>query len=164
MDDIALSSGLSKGSIYRYFPDKNTLYTATIQSTLEEMLGWGGGGPPSDRQLFLRKAWEMTTHPRFRAAFRLSRLADPALGAMRANADALIETALVQPLARLLSQTERESSLPHDASLTRARLGVSTLLGATTGADDPPASLDSAVAFLLRACELESQTPQADGF
>ncbi len=164
MDDIALAGGLSKGSIYRYFPDKATLFAATIHSTLEDLLTLGGGGTPPDRQLFLRKIWGIITQPRFRAAYKLSLIPDPSLGEVGGPVSALIEKTVVLPLAAILTQTEGESPLPQDAALIRARLATATLLGAVLTTPDTPESVDSTVAFLLRACELEAQSPQADGF
>lgn len=164
MDDIALAGGLSKGSIYRYFPDKNALYSAAVQVTLQQVLGGGGGGTPLDRQLFLRKAWSITADARFRSAYRLSLIHDPALSAIRASAMALVENNLVKPFALLLGQTERESALPQDAPLIRARMAISMMIGAALSNSNTAEAMDAGVAFLLRACELEAESPQADGF
>ncbi len=164
MDDIALAGGLSKGSIYRYFPDKNTLFSAAVRSTLEEFLGRGGGGPPRDRQLFLRRLLTLTQDQRFIAAYRLSLTRDAGLTTVAELSAAMLEKGLIKPLAGLLGQTERESTLPQDAPLIRARLAISTLLGAALTGSNTPESMDAALAFLLRACELETQPTQADGF
>ncbi len=164
MDDIAVAGGLSKGSIYRYFPDKNTLFAATVQSTFEEFLGWGVGGPPRDRQLFLRRLLTLTRDKRFIAAYRLSLTRDAGLTTIADNRAAMVEKGLVRPFADLLAQTEGASTLPQDAPLIRARLAISTLLGAALTGSNTPETMDAGVAFLLRACELEAQSPQADGF
>ncbi|MBA3657512.1 MAG: TetR/AcrR family transcriptional regulator [Gemmatimonadaceae bacterium] len=164
MDDIALAAGLSKGSIYRYFPDKNRLFAETIRATLNDTIARGGGGAQHDRQLFLRWIWKVASEPRFQAAYRLSLTQDPALGDITHDMTILIENAFAKPLATLLGQTERESHLPEDSAQIRARLTISTLLGAALMGANTPFFLDSGVAFLLRACELDAQSPQADGY
>lgn len=39
MDDVALRAGLSKGTLYLYFPDKAALLTALVQQTAGQMIG-----------------------------------------------------------------------------------------------------------------------------
>ncbi len=162
MDDIAMTAGLSKGSVYRYFPDKFQLFSEAVLTALTELLMQGGGGTPQERHQFLRRIWKVTSDPRFRSAHRLSLTRDPALPDVAADAAKLIDEALVKPFSTLLGQTERAQ--PHDPPLTRARLAVATLIGQSTKESTTPHSLDAGVAFLLRACELEPESPQADGF
>lgn len=164
MDDIALAAGLSKGSIYRYFPDKNRLFAETITATINDAITRGGGGTTHDRLPFLRWVWKLTSEPRFQAAYRLSLIQGPSLSDITRDVTNLIENAFVKPFAILLGQTERESPLPEDSAQIRARLAISTLLGAALMGANTPDSMDSGVAFLLRACELDTQSPQADGY
>jgi AcrR family transcriptional regulator len=162
MDDIALAAGLSKGSVYRYFPDKFQLFSETVLSTIAERLRQGGGGTSPDRHHLLRRMWTVTADSSFRAAYRLSLTRDPALHDLPAKAATLIDDALLKPFSALLGQTERAQ--PHDPPLIRARLVVATLIGRGSVETGTPYSVDDGVAFLLRACELEPQSPQADGF
>lgn len=164
MDHVALAAGLSKGSVYRYFPDKFSLFSQAIAAALDESLSQGGGGALQDRQLFLRRIWLAFNNPRFQAAYRLSQVRDPALPGLAEHTASRIENSVVKPLAELLGQTEREATLPQDDPRERARLAVSTLLGAALMNTNTPDSRDAAVAFLLRACELDTLSPQADGF
>lgn len=162
MDDIAAAAGISKGTVYRYFPDKMQLFSESIADSVRSALTPFERTIGRDPEAAVRRLWLLVADTRFTAAYRLSlshstRKADDAVGT-------LIEDSVVKPLALMLGQSEREYTLSQDEALIRARLAVATLLGASLLSLTSPESLFSRIAFLLRACELVAPSPQADGF
>lgn len=165
MDDIAAAAGLSKGSIYRYFPDKNQLFAETVTGAITDCLTHHGPIGTRDPEAYLRKLWAIAGDSRLRAAYRLSLIPSAEASGLSDNVLALLEVGLVKPFAAFLGQREREATLlSGDDALTRARLVVATILGAHHLGENAPESQPYGIAFLLRACELEAPSPQADGF
>ena len=162
MDTIAEAAGLSKGSIYRYFPDKEALFAATVLSALDDSLAHFRLGSPQDPDSALRRLWQLTTDRRFAASYRLS-LAHPDLGSVGRAVSDRIETLLVKPFADFLRPTERDGISAAEALLI-SRLTLASLLGASLLQLSTPESVSGRIGFLLRACGLEAKSPQADGF
>ena len=163
MDTIAESAGLSKGSIYRYFPDKEALFAATVLAALDDSLAHFRLGSPQDPDTALRRLWQLTTDRRFAASYRLS-LAHPELGSVGRDVSSRIETLLVKPFADFLHQTERDDGMSTEEALLISRLALASLLGASLLQLSTPESMSGRIAFLLRACGLDAKSPQADGF
>jgi AcrR family transcriptional regulator len=163
MDAIAEAAGLSKGSIYRYFPDKQGLFRDTILSAISESLDSYPSSYAPQPDLQLRRAWTVATDRRFASAYRLS-LSQGRGSEIGAAASHLIEDRLAKPFAGYLRQTERDVPPSAEEALVISNLVVATLLGASLVGITTPESTAARVAFLLRACGLDAQSPQADGF
>ena len=163
MDVIAAAAGLSKGSIYRYFPDKQGLFKATVTTTVTESLAAYRPSSSSDPEINIRRLCLLASDTRFTAAYRLSLTQERASDVAAAVA-MLIEEHLSKPFADYLRQAERDSRLSSQDALVLSRLVIATLLGASLVELTTPESLAARVAFLLRACGLDAQSPQADGF
>lgn len=160
MDTIATAAGLSKGSIYRYFPDKLGLFRESVTTTLEAVLATYR--PLSgDPELEVRRLCTLASDTRLIAAYRLSHTQAGASDLTEAAAS-IIEDRLTKPFANYLRQTVRDSSLTQDEALVLSRLAIATLLGASLM--PTPESSPARIAFLLRACGLQAVHPQADGF
>lgn len=58
LDDVAGAAGITKGTIYLYFPSKTDLFTAMLKARVNDIMpaveapGDGRSGPPSRRRLF----------------------------------------------------------------------------------------------------------------
>jgi AcrR family transcriptional regulator len=160
MDAIAVTAGLSKGSIYRYFPDKQGLFRESVTTTLQHVLA-AYRPLTADPELEIRRLCSLTSDTRLSAAYSLSR-SPAAIGDVADAAASIIENHLTKPFADYLRQTVRDSNLSHDDALTLSRLAVTTLLNTSHLAT--PESEPARIAFLLRACGLQAVHPQADGF
>jgi AcrR family transcriptional regulator len=67
LDDVAESAGVSKGTVYHYFADKNELLTRTLSERLSEkhaeaerLLAASGGSAADRLWLFLRHYWSIS--------------------------------------------------------------------------------------------------------
>jgi len=65
--DVARDAGVSKGTIYHYFTDKDDLLTQTVaarmaakQAEMQQRLVSAGGTPADRLRLFLREFWDMS--------------------------------------------------------------------------------------------------------
>lgn len=163
MDAIALAAGLSKGSVYRYFPDKETLFAASVLAALDGALAQFRLASSLDPEAATRRLWALAADRRFATAYRLS-LAHPQVGLVGAEVSKRIDTQIVKPFAEFLSQTDRDAAMPPEDALLTSNLVVASVLGASLAQLTSPESMSGRIAFLLRACELDTQSPQADGF
>lgn len=162
MDVIAEAAGLSKGTIYRYFPDKQGLFRAAVLGAISDALDNFHLSALADPELRVRRIWSLAHDPKFTAAYRLS-LIQARSTDVAAAASQIIEDRLAKPLADYLRQTGDSIPAPGEA-LVLSRLVVATILGSAVASIATPESLSARVAFLLRACGLAAQSPQADGF
>lgn len=162
MDVIADAAGLSKGSIYRYFPDKQGLFRAAILAAIGHALD-NLHLSASDPELRVRRIWALATDPKFAPAYRLS-LIEGRSSNLAAAAAQIIDDRLTKPFADYLRQTKPDSTPSPEEALVLSRLVIATLLGASLAGLTAPGSLSARIAFLLRACSLDAQSPQADGF
>lgn len=163
MDVIAAAAGLSKGSVYRYFPHKTGLFEATIRAAITDSLEryHASGAHEPDAQI--RRLWLLAKDSRFIPAYRLA-LTQPRNSDAGMEAAALVQKGVVKPFAEFLRQTESETPQSAEDLLVTANLVIATILGAGLLELSAPESLSARVVFLLRACSLDSQSPQADGF
>src|ERR1051325_4662267 len=67
LEDVARDAGVSKGTIYHYFTDKDDLLTQTVaarmaekQAEIQQRLASAGGTPAHRLRLFLREFWDMS--------------------------------------------------------------------------------------------------------
>lgn len=165
MDDIAIKAGLSKGTIYRYFSDKESLFLETIAETIRALLPSGGGEGVGvrtavDPESFVQRVLALAHDATFRTAYRLALARPESLRLVNEQ----IESAIIKPFALLVGQREREVALSDDEAERRARLAVALMLGEALSGSNTPDSMHAAIGFVLRGCELTSQSPQADGF
>jgi AcrR family transcriptional regulator len=163
MDAIAESAGLSKGSIYRYFRDKESLFIASLLFALDTALSHFRLGSSPDPDAAIRRLWQLASDGRFIAAYRLS-LANPQVGSVGPQVSARVEEGITRPLAMFLRQSDSAETLSHEEALLHARLVVGSVLGAALMQLTSPESLFTRIGFLLRACRLDPHAPQADGF
>ena len=163
MDAIAEAAGLSKGSIYRYFRDKESLFTASVLFALDTALGQFSLGNSPDPDAAVRRLWQLASDGRFIAAYRLS-LSNPRVGSAGPEISVRLENGVIRPFAEFLRQSETPETLSLDDALLHARLVVATVLGAALMRLTSPESMFTRIGFLLRACRLDPHAPQADGF
>jgi AcrR family transcriptional regulator len=161
MDDIASAAAISKGSVYRYFPDKDSLFLAVVSESLKSLVPARSG--LNDPISFFDRAWTLITNPRFRAAYRLA-LTETRFTEARSALDTHINNSLIEPLAELIGRTERGATLIPADRRGRAQLAIATMLGAALQGVRTAELRTSAVPFLVRACEMDSPSPQADGY
>lgn len=165
MDGIALRAGLSKGTIYRYFSDKDQLYRDVVLGTLDSLL------VPLPRinrltipEEFLDAAWKILNEPSFGSIYQLSMGGGRHLQSLRDEFNAVIDQRLVKPLALVLGQISREQIVSSEIALQRARIAIATLLGLALNSNDQRPPAHAVTRFIQNACELDAGFPQADGF
>lgn len=76
LDEIARRAGVSKGTIYLYFPSKEELFKAVVNDIIATRLRTAHEGPAPKTasealERALRANWEFTTNPRFDSWFRI---------------------------------------------------------------------------------------------
>jgi AcrR family transcriptional regulator len=78
LDDIAKRAGLSKGTIYLYFPNKEELFREVVRHTVvsqieesERQFGEVSGSATEALQLFMRTFWRFIRSSQFAPLFRL---------------------------------------------------------------------------------------------
>ncbi len=76
LEDIARAAGVSKGTIYLYFPNKEELFKEMIRQTAiaaieEEERGTLSGSPTEQLRMVMRRHWELVRSPTFGTVFRL---------------------------------------------------------------------------------------------
>jgi len=76
VEDIAARAGVSKGTVYLYFPGKEELFRATIRDrvarTLEGLASATPAGAPTERlRGFVRAYWAHLRRPHFASLYRL---------------------------------------------------------------------------------------------
>src|SRR3954471_12664003 len=78
LDDIAKRAGLSKGTIYLYFPNKEELFREVVRHTVvsqieesERQFGEVGGSATDVLELLMRTFWRFIRSPQYAPLFRL---------------------------------------------------------------------------------------------
>lgn len=76
LEDIARRAGVSKGTIYLYFPNKEALFREMVRSTIVEAIVAGEGipsdGSARDQLLtFMEQYWEFVRTPAFTVIYRV---------------------------------------------------------------------------------------------
>ena len=76
LDDIARRAGVSKGTIYLYFPNKEELFREVVRAIvvdrLREAAAKAGQGDPVDElKRYLRAHWDFVRSPEFQTIFKL---------------------------------------------------------------------------------------------
>ena len=76
LDDIARRAGVSKGTIYLYFPNKEELFREVVRAIVVDRLrqaaAQAGEGDPVDAlKRYLRAHWDFVRSPEFQTIFRL---------------------------------------------------------------------------------------------
>lgn len=165
LDEIALRAGLSKGSVYRYFAGKDELYREAVMETLHtlltrvvpELVHTGA-------EDYLRVVWRLVNESRFCTIYQLSHGSGRHLQSLTDEFTTTFEHNVVKPFAVVLGQTVREPVISSEDALERSRLVFTLLLGLAQNPPPIPHSPSAVIAFLLRACEMDAGSPQADGY
>jgi len=76
LDDIARRAGVSKGTIYLYFPNKEELFREVVRAIVVDRLRQaaaeaGEGDPVDELKRYLRAHWTFVRSPEFQTIFRL---------------------------------------------------------------------------------------------
>jgi AcrR family transcriptional regulator len=76
LDDIARRAGVSKGTIYLYFPNKEELFREVVRAVvvdrLREAAATAGTGDPVDElKRYMRAHWDFVRSPEFQTIFKL---------------------------------------------------------------------------------------------
>ena len=76
LDDIARRAGLSKGTIYLYFPNKEELFREVVRTVIvgqieQERAQVGVGDPRHELERYLRSYWAFARTPDFQAISRM---------------------------------------------------------------------------------------------
>mgnify|MGYP001548581743 FL=1 len=76
LEDIARRAGVSKGTIYLYFPNKEALFREMVRSTIVEAIVAGEGRPSTgsaQEQLlaFMQHYWDFVRTPAFSVIYRV---------------------------------------------------------------------------------------------
>jgi AcrR family transcriptional regulator len=76
LDDIARRAGVSKGTIYLYFPNKEELFREVVRAIVIDRLRQaaaeaGEGDPVDELKRYLRAHWNFVRSPEFQTIFKL---------------------------------------------------------------------------------------------
>jgi AcrR family transcriptional regulator len=76
LDDIARRAGVSKGTIYLYFPNKEELFREVVRAIVVDRLrqaaaSAGSGDPVDELKRYLRAHWDFVRSPEFQTIFKL---------------------------------------------------------------------------------------------
>jgi len=76
LDDIARRAGVSKGTIYLYFPNKEELFREVVRAVVVDRLRQaaakaGTGDPVQELERYLRAHWDFVRSPAFQTIFKL---------------------------------------------------------------------------------------------
>ena len=76
LDDIARRAGVSKGTIYLYFPNKEELFREVVRAVIVDRLREAAakaseGDPLHELKRYLRGYWEFVRSPEFQTIFKL---------------------------------------------------------------------------------------------
>jgi AcrR family transcriptional regulator len=76
LDDIARRAGVSKGTIYLYFPNKEELFREVVRAVVVDRLrqaaaNAGTGDPVQELERYLRAHWDFVRSPAFQTIFKL---------------------------------------------------------------------------------------------
>src|SRR5512132_1997897 len=76
LDDIARRAGVSKGTIYLYFPNKEELFREVVRAIVVDRLRdaaskAGEGNPVDELKRYLRAHWDFVRSPEFQTIFKL---------------------------------------------------------------------------------------------
>jgi AcrR family transcriptional regulator len=76
LDDIARRAGVSKGTIYLYFPNKEELFREVVRAIVVDRLREaaaksGGGDPVEELRTYMREHWDFVRSPEFQTIFKL---------------------------------------------------------------------------------------------
>jgi AcrR family transcriptional regulator len=76
LDDIARRAGVSKGTIYLYFPNKEELFREVVRAIVVDQLrqaaaNVGDGNPEDQLRRYLRAHWDFVRSPEFQTIHKL---------------------------------------------------------------------------------------------
>jgi AcrR family transcriptional regulator len=76
LEDIARTAGVSKGTIYLYFPNKEELFREVVRAIVVDRLRdaaakVGDGSPVDELKRYLRAHWDFVRSPEFQTIFKL---------------------------------------------------------------------------------------------
>jgi AcrR family transcriptional regulator len=76
LDDIARRAGVSKGTIYLYFPNKEELFRGVVRAIVVDRLRQaaaksGEGDPVAELKRYMREHWDFVRSPEFQTIFKL---------------------------------------------------------------------------------------------
>ena len=76
LDDIARRAGVSKGTIYLYFPNKEELFREVVRAVVVDRLRQaaakaGEGDPVEELERYMREHWDFVRSPEFQTIFKL---------------------------------------------------------------------------------------------
>jgi AcrR family transcriptional regulator len=76
LDDIARRAGVSKGTIYLYFPNKEELFREVVRAIVVDRLRQaaakaGDGDPVAELKRYMREHWDFVRSPEFQTIFKL---------------------------------------------------------------------------------------------
>ena len=76
LDDIARRAGVSKGTIYLYFPNKEELFREVVRAVVVDRLrqaaaNAGSDDPVDELKRYLRAHWDFVRSPEFQTIFKL---------------------------------------------------------------------------------------------
>ena len=76
LDDIARRAGVSKGTIYLYFPNKEELFRGVVRAIVVDRLRQaaaksGEGDPVEELKRYMREHWDFVRSPEFQTIFQL---------------------------------------------------------------------------------------------
>lgn len=76
LEDIARRAGVSKGTIYLYFPNKEELFRDVVRAVVVDRVRRAAGKTPSDNPAadlarYMRTLWEFVRSPEFQTIFKL---------------------------------------------------------------------------------------------
>jgi len=134
LNRIIANAGVSKGSMYYYFDDKEDLYTHVIRDGLEQLLAEGGGirvSVPADpdgfwaslESQYLHLMRRLTASPRLGAVLRdwLAGAGAPSLGAAQHEAEREAMPWLTETLAAGQAVGAVRTDIPADLIIALAR-------------------------------------------
>jgi len=76
LEDIAKEAGVSKGTIYLYFPNKEELFREMVRNTLIETIAWGEQLPddqtPTEQLThYMEQFWNLASTPSYMTIYRI---------------------------------------------------------------------------------------------
>jgi AcrR family transcriptional regulator len=76
LEDIAKQAGVSKGTIYLYFPNKEELFREMVRNTLIETIAWGEQLPDDQTATeqitrYMEQFWDLASTPSYMTIYRI---------------------------------------------------------------------------------------------
>jgi AcrR family transcriptional regulator len=160
LDDIARDAGISKGSIYRYFPNKDQLFEETVAFALDEMVEKSGAASGADAtaEMKLRSMWALISGGEF---LSLAKLVFGA-GARHQSAVRLFQQRLESEL--LVKSNSETMRFAVSLFLGMGLLSIDSFQANDRVSRETDLLGDRAIQFLLAAQAAKSEADQADGY